>query len=106
MSGAPASNFSKRRKFGAVEQHDVDCLGRLADVEDRVGEPVGAGLLAMRDKCARSVKGSKPAQEPSDYDRRPAEADPGTSPVQNPGRKRLELAAAPEPVGQTVAGTR
>jgi hypothetical protein len=105
MSGARASNFSKRRKFGAVEQHDVDRLGRLADVEDRARasrcwSPGYAG------QCARSVKGLKPAQEPSDYDRRPAEAEPGTSPVQNPGRKRLELAAAPEPVGQTVAGTR
>ena len=32
-----------RRQIGAVDQHDVDRLGRLGDVEDRVGEPVGAG---------------------------------------------------------------
>ena len=30
------------RQFGAVNQHDVDRLGRLGDVEDRVGEPIDA----------------------------------------------------------------
>jgi quinol monooxygenase YgiN len=34
-----------RRQFGAVNQHDVDRFRRLGDVEDRVGEPVGAGDL-------------------------------------------------------------
>jgi len=29
----------------AIDQHDVDCFGRLGDVEDRVGEPVGDGDL-------------------------------------------------------------
>jgi len=52
------------------------------------------------------IKGSKPAQEPFDYDRRPSEAAPEASQVQSLGRKRLELAAALEPVGQTVEGNR
>ena len=30
------------RQFGAVDQHDVDRLGGLGNVEDRVAEPVGA----------------------------------------------------------------
>ena len=34
-----------RRQCGAVEQHDVDRFGRLGDVEDRVGKPVGTGDL-------------------------------------------------------------
>ena len=31
--------------FGVVDQQDVDRLGGLSDVEDRVREPVGAGDL-------------------------------------------------------------
>jgi len=28
------------RQLGAVQQHDVDCFGRLGDVEDRVARPI------------------------------------------------------------------
>jgi len=31
------------RQFGAVDQHDVDFLGRLGDIEDRIAEPVRSG---------------------------------------------------------------
>jgi hypothetical protein len=47
----PGGSSFRRRQFGAVEQHDVDRLGRLADVEDRVRAPVDAGLPAMRDSA-------------------------------------------------------
>jgi hypothetical protein len=40
LSPAPAGGSS-----GAVDQHDIDRLGRLGDVEDRVGEPICAGHL-------------------------------------------------------------
>jgi len=56
--------------------------------------------------CVPLIKGSKPVRERVVYDRRPLEAAPEASPVQNPVRKHLELAAALEPVGQTVAGNR
>jgi hypothetical protein len=36
---------TRRRQFGAVNRHDVDRFRHLGDVEDRVGEPVGAGDL-------------------------------------------------------------
>ena len=33
------------RQFRAVDQHDVDGLRSIGDVEDRIGEPIGAGHL-------------------------------------------------------------
>jgi hypothetical protein len=36
---------ASRRQFRAVDEHDVDGLGRFGNVEDRIGEPVGAGHL-------------------------------------------------------------
>jgi len=53
------------------------------------------------------IKDSKSVRESFVYDQRPlAGATTDASLVQNLGRKRLELAAALEPVGQTVAGNR
>ena len=52
---------ARGRQLGVVQQHDVDRLGRLGDVEDRVGEPIGAGDLGtvegdlLRERAAAAL---------------------------------------------------